>query len=45
MFLDLFPRPKPIMAMLHLKGENRDDILTRAGCVNPISMPPVASMP
>jgi predicted TIM-barrel enzyme len=30
MFLDLFPRPKPIMAMLHLKGENRDDILTRA---------------
>ena len=30
MFLDLFPRPKPIMAMLHLKGENRDDILARA---------------
>jgi uncharacterized protein len=30
MFLDLFPRPKPIMAMLHLKGDNRDDILSRA---------------
>ena len=30
MFLDLFPRPKPIMAMLHLKGDNRDDILARA---------------
>ncbi|MEY3990492.1 MAG: hypothetical protein RI985_1573, partial [Chloroflexota bacterium] len=30
MFLELFPRPKPIMAMLHLKGTNRDDILTRA---------------
>ena len=30
MFLDLFPRPKPIMAMVHLKGDNRDDILSRA---------------
>ena len=30
MFLDLFPRPKPIMAMLHLNGDNRDDILARA---------------
>lgn len=30
MFLELFPQPKPILAMLHLKGDNRDDILTRA---------------
>ena len=30
MFLDIFPRPKPIMAMLHLKGDTRDDILARA---------------
>ncbi len=30
MFLELFPRPKPIMAMLHLKGDNRDDIIVRA---------------
>lgn len=30
MFLDLFPHPKPIMAMLHLKGTSRDDIVARA---------------
>lgn len=30
MFLELFPRPKPIMAMLHLKGTTRDDIVARA---------------
>jgi len=30
MFLDLFPKPKPILAMLHLKGTTRDDILARA---------------
>lgn len=30
MFLNLFPRPKPILAMLHLKGDTRDDIVARA---------------
>jgi predicted TIM-barrel enzyme len=30
MFLDLFAQPKPILAMLHLKGDTRDDKLTRA---------------
>ncbi|MFM7677479.1 MAG: BtpA/SgcQ family protein, partial [Roseiflexaceae bacterium] len=30
MFLTLFPKPKPILAMLHLKGSTRDDIVTRA---------------
>ena len=30
MFLNLFPKPKPILAMLHLKGTTRDDILARA---------------
>ena len=30
MFLNLFPKPKPILAMLHLKGSTRDDILARA---------------
>lgn len=30
MFLNLFPKPKPILAMLHLKGNTRDDILARA---------------
>ena len=30
MFLNLFPRPKPILAMLHLKGTTRDDIVERA---------------
>ena len=30
MFLTLFPKPKPILAMLHLKGSTRDDILARA---------------
>ncbi len=30
MFLDLFTQPKPILAMLHLKGTTRDDIMQRA---------------
>ena len=30
MFLNLFPKPKPILAMLHLKGNTRNDILARA---------------
>lgn len=30
MFLTLFANPKPIMAMLHLKGDTRDDIVARA---------------
>jgi len=30
MFLNLFPKSKPILAMLHLKGNTRDDILARA---------------
>ena len=30
MFLDLFSQPKPILAMLHLKGTTRDDIMQRA---------------
>ena len=30
MFLTLFRKPKPILAMLHLKGTSRDDILARA---------------
>jgi uncharacterized protein len=30
MFLNLFPKPQPILAMLHLKGDTRDDILARA---------------
>lgn len=30
MFLDLFAQPKPILAMLHLKGDTRDDKLARA---------------
>jgi hypothetical protein len=29
-FLELFTQPKPILAMLHLKGTTRDDILARA---------------
>ena len=30
MFLDLFAQPKPILAMLHLKGDDHDDTLNRA---------------
>lgn len=30
MFLDLFNHPKPILAMLHLKGEGQQDIINRA---------------
>lgn len=30
MLLDFFAQPKPIMAMLHLNGDTRDDKLTRA---------------
>ena len=30
MFLDLFSQPKPILAMLHLKGTTRADIMQRA---------------
>ena len=32
MFLALFAQPKPILAMLHLKGTTRADILARALC-------------
>ncbi len=30
MFLDLFPNPKPVLAMLHLKGDTAEDRLQRA---------------
>jgi hypothetical protein len=32
MFLALFAQPKPILAMLHLKGTTRADILARVLC-------------
>lgn len=29
-FMSVFPNPKPVLAMLHLKGQGRDDVLARA---------------